>query len=90
MDCVGCRKCRLWGKLQVRGLATALKILFADMYPAGPAAAYELSRDDVIALFNLWERLSSSLAYLERFDKLLKFDIVPHSLHTDGPFFKEP
>lgn len=29
MDCVGCEKCRLWGKLQVLGLGTALKILFS-------------------------------------------------------------
>lgn len=28
MDCVGCDKCRLWGKLQVSGVGTALKILF--------------------------------------------------------------
>lgn len=28
MDCVGCDKCRLWGKVQVTGLATAMKILF--------------------------------------------------------------
>jgi ERO1-like protein beta len=28
MDCVGCDKCRLWGKVQTIGLATALKILF--------------------------------------------------------------
>lgn len=30
MDCVGCDKCKLWGKLQVTGLGTALKILFSD------------------------------------------------------------
>ncbi|KAK0539819.1 endoplasmic oxidoreductin-1 [Tilletia horrida] len=30
MDCVGCDKCRLWGKVQVNGLGTALKILFSD------------------------------------------------------------
>lgn len=29
MDCVGCDKCRLWGKMQVSGFGTALKILFA-------------------------------------------------------------
>ena len=29
MDCVGCEKCRLWGKLQVIGIGTALKILFS-------------------------------------------------------------
>lgn len=28
MDCVGCNKCQLWGKVQTTGLATALKILF--------------------------------------------------------------
>lgn len=28
LDCTGCDKCRLWGKLQVSGLGTALKILF--------------------------------------------------------------
>lgn len=28
MDCVGCMRCRLWGKVQIRGLATAMKILF--------------------------------------------------------------
>lgn len=29
MDCVGCEKCRLWGKLQILGLGTGLKILFS-------------------------------------------------------------
>lgn len=28
MDCVGCDKCRLWGKLQIMGLGTGLKLLF--------------------------------------------------------------
>jgi ERO1-like protein alpha len=31
MDCVGCEKCRLWGKLQTHGMGTALKILFSDL-----------------------------------------------------------
>ena len=30
MDCVGCDKCRLWGKIQFLGLGTALKLLFAE------------------------------------------------------------
>ena len=29
MDCVGCDKCKLWGKLQVTGLGTALKVRVA-------------------------------------------------------------
>jgi ERO1-like protein alpha len=28
IDCVGCEKCRLHGKLQITGLGAALKILF--------------------------------------------------------------
>lgn len=32
MDCVGCDKCKLWGKLQVQGLGTALKILFSGKF----------------------------------------------------------
>jgi ERO1-like protein alpha len=31
MDCVGCEKCKLWGKLQTLGVATALKILFSEV-----------------------------------------------------------
>eukprot|EP00201_Polytomella_parva_P019162 CAMPEP_0175054010 /NCGR_PEP_ID=MMETSP0052_2-20121109/9255_1 /TAXON_ID=51329 ORGANISM="Polytomella parva, Strain SAG 63-3" /NCGR_SAMPLE_ID=MMETSP0052_2 /ASSEMBLY_ACC=CAM_ASM_000194 /LENGTH=785 /DNA_ID=CAMNT_0016318633 /DNA_START=502 /DNA_END=2859 /DNA_ORIENTATION=- len=29
MDCVGCEKCKLWGKLQTLGVATALKVVFS-------------------------------------------------------------
>ncbi len=29
MDCVTCEKCRLWGKIQISGIGTALKILFS-------------------------------------------------------------
>lgn len=28
LDCVSCEKCRLNGKLQIKGLGTALKLLF--------------------------------------------------------------
>jgi hypothetical protein len=27
MDCVSCQKCRLWGKLEAQGIATALKVI---------------------------------------------------------------
>ena len=39
MDCVTCDKCRLWGKLQVTGLGTALKILFAEASSKAKKAA---------------------------------------------------
>ena len=62
MRCVGCDKCRLWGKLQVQGLATALKILFAtDDQNSDLGSVLNLQRNEVVALFNVLERLSSSL-----------------------------
>ena len=60
MDCVGCEKCKLWGKLQMLGLGTALKVLFPP-HPLGSAARLVLSRNEVIALVNLLHRLSESL-----------------------------
>jgi hypothetical protein len=30
MDCVGCEKCKIHGKIQILGLGTALKILLED------------------------------------------------------------
>ncbi|MFS7929453.1 putative endoplasmic reticulum oxidoreductin 1, ERO1-like superfamily [Helianthus anomalus] len=61
MDCVGCEKCRLWGKLQVLGLGTALKILFSVDGQEGRDQPLQLQRNEVIALMNLLNRLSESL-----------------------------
>lgn len=61
MDCVGCEKCRLWGKLQFLGLGTALRILFENETP-------ELERNDIIALFNLMYKLSTSVDWLDRME----------------------
>ena len=49
MDCVGCDKCRLWGKVQTTGLATALKVLFELDEMALKLAARLLA-----LTFNLW------------------------------------
>ncbi|KAL2247415.1 UNVERIFIED_CONTAM: Endoplasmic reticulum oxidoreductin-1, partial [Sesamum indicum] len=61
MDCVGCEKCRLWGKLQVLGLGTALKILFSVDGKNHPNQPLQLQRNEVIALLNLLNRLSESI-----------------------------
>ncbi|KAL5736759.1 hypothetical protein ACOSP7_031246 [Xanthoceras sorbifolium] len=62
MDCVGCEKCRLWGKLQVHGLGTALKILFSvDGQTHQVQPQLQLQRNEVIALVNLLNRLSESV-----------------------------
>ncbi|GAA5916766.1 hypothetical protein JCM6882_003052 [Rhodosporidiobolus microsporus] len=82
MDCVGCDKCRLWGKMQVTGLGTALKLLFSlPDESAGGAGAVEavarldkgdpkavvLSRSEVVAFVNTLHRLSESLEAVDRF-----------------------
>ncbi|XP_048335600.2 endoplasmic reticulum oxidoreductin-1 isoform X1 [Ziziphus jujuba] len=65
MDCVGCEKCRLWGKLQVLGLGTALKILFSvDGQANLGQTQLELQRNEVIALLNLLNRLSESVKFV--------------------------
>jgi hypothetical protein len=30
LDCVSCEKCRLNGKVQIKGLGTAMKVLFSQ------------------------------------------------------------
>mmetsp|Transcript_2704 Transcript_2704/g.3708 ORF Transcript_2704/g.3708 Transcript_2704/m.3708 type:complete len:476 (+) Transcript_2704:517-1944(+) len=77
MDCVGCEKCRLWGKLQILGIGTAIKVLL--MTPAIKTSAasekdscqnededgkkFELNRQEVIALVNTLHQLSKSVEF---------------------------
>nr|XP_019043494.1 endoplasmic oxidoreductin 1 [Kwoniella bestiolae CBS 10118]OCF22424.1 endoplasmic oxidoreductin 1 [Kwoniella bestiolae CBS 10118] len=72
MDCVGCDKCRLWGKLQVSGIGTALKILFElDDKALDPKINPDLlQRSEVVALFNTLHRISESLASVEEFRQI--------------------
>lgn len=65
MDCVGCDKCKLWGKLQVQGLGTALKILFSGMFDENVPELYinsknkrdfQLERTEIVALVNSFGR----------------------------------
>lgn len=70
MDCVGCDKCRLWGKLQTSGYGTALKILFeldndSENVP-------HLKRTELVALFNTYARTSSSLRAIGQFRQLME------------------
>ncbi|KAL9954078.1 hypothetical protein ACROYT_G041570 [Oculina patagonica] len=74
MDCVGCDKCRLWGKLQVQGLGTALKILFSghefDDGKFNKSSLFHLKRTEIVSLFNAFGRLSSSINYLQKFKSM--------------------
>ncbi|KAH7908468.1 hypothetical protein BJ138DRAFT_1068768 [Hygrophoropsis aurantiaca] len=72
MDCVGCDKCRLWGKVQTTGLATALKILFElDETALDPRKNTKLlQRSEVVALINTLHRFSESIHAVERFREM--------------------
>ncbi|KAF8160831.1 hypothetical protein B0H34DRAFT_698292 [Crassisporium funariophilum] len=69
MDCVGCDKCRLWGKVQTTGLATAMKILFElDEKVLDPQTNHNLlQRSEVVALINTLFRFSESLKAVDDF-----------------------
>ncbi|KAL9101073.1 MAG: hypothetical protein Q9163_003621 [Psora crenata] len=69
MDCVGCDKCRLWGKLQTVGYGTALKVLFEyDELKNGENPP--LRRTELVALVNTLDRVSSSLAALGKMKQI--------------------
>ncbi|KAI1766645.1 endoplasmic oxidoreductin [Hypoxylon sp. FL1150] len=59
MDCVGCDKCRLWGKVQTAGYGAALKVLFE--FDNDSQEIPVLGRTELVALFNTYARLSSSI-----------------------------
>lgn len=62
MDCVGCEKCRMWGKLEFLGVGTAMKILFDDDAAHGPNV--RLTRNEIIALITTVKQLAESLSYI--------------------------
>jgi len=65
MDCVGCDKCRLWGKLQTAGYGAALKVLFE--FDNNSEDISMLKRTELVALFNTLARISSSLEAINSF-----------------------
>ncbi|KAK5943955.1 endoplasmic oxidoreductin-1 [Knufia obscura] len=77
MDCVGCDKCRLWGKLQTAGYGAALKVLFEfDENKNGENP--HLRRTELVALINTYGRLSHSMEATRWFREHV-------NAHSDGP-----
>ncbi|UYV78307.1 ERO1LB [Cordylochernes scorpioides] len=77
MKCVGCDKCRLWGRLQIQGLGTAFKILFFGGSGAEldleevRQKRFRLTRTELVSLFNAFGRLSNSIHQLGVFNELI-------------------
>ena len=68
LDCVGCERCRLWGKIQIIGLGTALKILFS--YPEDVTKCL-LSRIELVALYNTLGKYSETMFFIQKFEDLI-------------------
>ena len=70
MDCVGCDKCRLWGKVQTNGYGTALKVLF-EFDERNPQKDPPLRRTELVALINTLNRVSHSLSAIKHFQYVM-------------------
>lgn len=90
MDCVGCDKCRLWGKLQVNGYGTALKVLFEyDETKNGENPP--LRRTELVALINTLGRISHSLAAARSFHEALEAgQETPSPIRVPAPATDKP
>ena len=55
MNCVSCERCRVWGKLQITGLGTAIKILLST---SDELLHDPLTRQEVTALVNTLHQVS--------------------------------
>lgn len=63
LDCIECEKCKLYSKLQVLGVGTALKVLFEPE----PISKEFLQRNEVIAIVNTLAKFSKNLHTVEMF-----------------------
>ncbi|KAF2634944.1 endoplasmic oxidoreductin [Massarina eburnea CBS 473.64] len=85
MDCVGCDKCRLWGKLQTNGYGTALKVLF-EFDESDSSKDPPLRRTELVALINTLHRLSHSLSAIKEFRQMIeKRDNIPRTIVQSTP-----
>jgi ERO1-like protein beta len=83
MDCVGCDKCRLWGKLQTNGYGTALKILF-EFDEKNPKNDPPLRRTELVALFNTLDRVSHSITAITEFRRMIESQEGANRTDTDA------
>ncbi|KAF6761277.1 hypothetical protein DFP72DRAFT_842863 [Ephemerocybe angulata] len=102
MDCVGCDKCRLWGKIQTTGVATALKVLFELDDKALSPQSHLLQRSEIVAMMNTLYRFSESLKAVDDFRKMWKeldssesskmwkmWRRAPHQRHAHLPLYMQ-
>ncbi|KAK4218300.1 endoplasmic reticulum Oxidoreductin 1-domain-containing protein [Rhypophila decipiens] len=87
MDCVGCDKCRLWGKLQTAGYGAALKVLFEYDNNNNPVPPV-LKRTELVSLFNTYARLGSSINAIQKFRTMVD-QVEPATKKIEGEEVKQ-
>lgn len=69
MNCVTCEKCKVWGKLQILGMGTAIKLLLLteDEIKAQVAQGKPvLNRQELIALINSFYHMAESVEFAQK------------------------
>ena len=64
IDCVSCSKCRMHAKLEVFGISTMLKIMFASV----EELKTNIMRNEVVSFINLFAKLSKTISYIKMID----------------------
>ncbi|KPA78073.1 putative endoplasmic reticulum oxidoreductin [Leptomonas pyrrhocoris] len=67
MDCVTCEKCRIWGKLETKGIAVAMKIIMSR-----EDEPITLDRSEMVTLVNLARQLAFSVRNAQRLGTVCK------------------
>lgn len=63
MDCVACQKCRIWGKLETKGVATAMNIICKK-------GNIPLDRSERVTLLNLARQVAFSVRSVQYLNKI--------------------
>lgn len=74
MDCVDCMKCKAYGKMQILGLSSGLKILLRKDDTT-------LTRNELVALINTLNKWTESLQIIDRMRQRLLNRIIANSVH---------
>ena len=61
LDCISCEKCKVFGKMQTLGIATALRIAFK-----GKKYMKQIKRIEISAFINTFAKISSSVYVVKR------------------------
>eukprot|EP00796_Vickermania_ingenoplastis_P007558 gene7559-5331_t len=73
MDCVTCEKCRIWGKLETKGIATAMRIISRK-------GSVDLDRAERVSLINLARQIAFSVRSVQYMSSLCQMGVEEANL----------